>query len=49
MRFRWHSMSAICGKVGTAPLEEQLSLKLPRFIEAATPELTVEVRVEKRR
>ena len=31
------------------PPEEQLSLKLRRFIEANVPELTVEVRVEKRR
>ena len=31
------------------PIEEQLSLKLRRFIEAAIPELTVKVRVEKRR
>ena len=31
------------------PLEEQLSLKLRRFIEAAVPELTVKVRVEKHR
>ena len=31
------------------PLEEQLSLKLRRFIEANIPELTVKVRVEKRR
>ena len=31
------------------PIEEQLSLKLRRFIEAAIPELTAEVRVEKRR
>ena len=31
------------------PLEEQLSLKLQRFIEANIPELTVKVRVEKRR
>ena len=31
------------------PIEEQLSRKLRRFIEAAIPELTVEVRVEKRR
>ena len=29
-------------------VEEQLSLKLRRFIEANIPELTVEVRVEKR-
>jgi hypothetical protein len=31
------------------PPEEQLSLKLRRFIEANIPELTVEVRVEKQR
>jgi hypothetical protein len=31
------------------PIEEQLSLKLRRFIEANIPELTVEVRVENRR
>jgi hypothetical protein len=31
------------------PLEEQLSLKLRRFIEANIPELTVKVRVENRR
>jgi hypothetical protein len=30
-------------------IEEQLSFKLRRFIESNTPELTVEVRVEKRR
>jgi hypothetical protein len=29
------------------PIEEQLSLKLRRFIEAAIPELTVKVREEK--
>ena len=29
------------------PIEEQLSLKLRRFIEANIPELTVKVRVEK--
>ena len=28
------------------PIEEQLSLKLRRFIEAAIPKLTVKVRVE---
>lgn len=31
------------------PVEEQLRLKLRRFIEASIPELTVKVRVEKRR
>jgi hypothetical protein len=31
------------------PLEEQLSLKLRRCIEANIPELTVKVRVERRR
>ena len=31
------------------PLEEQLSLKLQSFIEANIPELTVHVRVDKRR
>jgi hypothetical protein len=31
------------------PIEEQLSFKLRRFIEANIPELTVDVRVEKRR
>jgi hypothetical protein len=31
------------------PIEEQVSLKLRRFIEADIPELTVNVRVEKRR
>ena len=31
------------------PIEEQISLKLRRFIEANIPELTVEVRVEKSR
>lgn len=31
------------------PIEEQLSLKLRRFIEANIPELTVNVRVDKRR
>jgi len=30
------------------PLEEQLSLKLRRYIEANIPELTVKVRVESR-
>ena len=40
-------MSAICGKVRLGlPLEEQLSLKVWRFIEAKIPELTVKVRVE---
>jgi hypothetical protein len=29
------------------PIEEQLTLKLRRFIEAIIPELTVEVRVDK--
>jgi hypothetical protein len=31
------------------PIEEQLSLKLRRFIEANIPELTVKVRVDKQR
>jgi hypothetical protein len=31
------------------PVEEQLSLKLRRLIEANIPELSVKVRVEKRR
>jgi hypothetical protein len=31
------------------PIEDQLSLKLRRFIEANIPELTVDVRVEKQR
>ena len=31
------------------PIEEQLSLKLRRFIEAAIPELSGKVQVEKRR
>ena len=31
------------------PIEEQVSLKLRRFIEANIPELTVKVRVEKSR
>ena len=31
------------------PVEEQLSLKLRRFIEANIPELVVNVRVQKRR
>jgi hypothetical protein len=31
------------------PLEEQLSLRLRRFIEANIPQLTVNVRVERRR
>jgi hypothetical protein len=30
------------------PIEEQLSLKLRRFIEASIPDLTVKVRVERR-
>jgi hypothetical protein len=43
-------LSATYAKVkARLPIEEQLSLKLRRFIEANLPELAVEVRVEKQR
>jgi hypothetical protein len=39
-------MSAICVKVGWLPVDEQLRLKLRRFIETNIPELAGKIRVE---